>query len=124
MMSGDHASSNTWNNMQQGGAMTTAVGDPGGGGGMPMGPGGDPMSPNGQYGQPGQPDQSAFPYPGGGPPGGGEEKPAAAEKKTIRRVGAKPPPDRAPRSIYCFSVKNPFRKRIIELGRDGQRLCV
>ena len=36
-------------------------------------------------------------------------------QKTIRRVGAKPPPDRAPRSIYCFSVKNPIRKRIIEL---------
>ena len=76
MPSGDHASSNNWNNMQQGGAMTTAVGDPGGGYGQP---GADPMSPNGQYGQT-QPDggpAQAFPYPGGGPPGGpGDEKPA------------------------------------------------
>ncbi len=39
--------------------------------------------------------------------GGGEKKPQ-------RRVGAKPPPDRAPRSIYCFSVKNPLRKKCIE----------
>lgn len=36
------------------------------------------------------------------------------EKKPARRIGAKPPPDRAPRSIYCFSVKNPFRKKCIE----------
>ncbi len=38
-----------------------------------------------------------------------------AEKKPQRRVGAKPPPDRAPRSIYCFSVKNPLRKKFIEV---------
>ena len=86
MPSGDHASSNNWNNMQQGGAMTTAVGDPGGGGGYGQ-PGADPMSPNGQYGQT-QPDggpAQAFPYPGGGPPGGpGDEKPAEKGRCNIQ----------------------------------------
>ena len=59
---------------------------------------------------------------GGLPPnanavGGGAVQPVAGgggEKKPQRRVGAKPPPDRAPRSIYCFSVKNPLRKKCIE----------
>ncbi|XP_071748883.1 muscle calcium channel subunit alpha-1 isoform X29 [Lepeophtheirus salmonis] len=36
------------------------------------------------------------------------------EKKPIRRIGAKPPPDRAPRSIYCWTIKNPIRKRFIQ----------
>ena len=88
---------------------------------------GDPgamMSPNGT--SPGQqqtsPDGQAFFPPGGGPPGGPDGAPPA-EKKTIRRVGAKPPPDRAPRSIYCFSVKNPLRKRLIELGCNLRQSC-
>lgn len=69
--------------------------------------------------------QTALDAPGSPPsgpgPGGGrgvngmeEKPPGAAERKPARRVGAKPPPDRAPRSIYCFSVKNPFRKKCIE----------
>jgi len=36
------------------------------------------------------------------------------DKKPVRRIGAKPPPDRAPRSIYCFSIKNPFRKKCLQ----------
>lgn len=38
----------------------------------------------------------------------------AADKKPVRRIGAKPPPDRAPRSIYCFNLKNPMRKKCIQ----------
>ena len=49
-------------------------------------------------------------HPGGGGGGGLH----GADKKPQRRVGAKPPPDRAPRSIYCFSLKNPIRKKCIE----------
>ena len=48
------------------------------------------------------------------PPMGGAGGGGGGEKKPQRRVGAKPPPDRAPRSIYCFSVKNPLRKKCIE----------
>ena len=46
-------------------------------------------------------------------PTNGTVKPPA-EKKPARRIGAKPPPDRAPRSIYLFSLKNKFRKKCIE----------
>ncbi|XP_059091600.1 muscle calcium channel subunit alpha-1-like isoform X4 [Tigriopus californicus] len=77
-------------------------------------PGGESSNWQGQPGDPG----------GGGGAEGGEaageevmedEKPTTvAEKKPARRIGAKPPPDRAPRSIYCFSVKNKFRKKCIE----------
>ena len=31
------------------------------------------------------------------------------EKKPARRVGAKPPPDRAQKSMGCLSLKNPLR---------------
>merc|ERR1719471_2620319 len=34
-------------------------------------------------------------------------------KKPVRRVGAKPPPDRAQKAIGCLSLKNPFRKHCI-----------
>jgi hypothetical protein len=43
-----------------------------------------------------------------------QQKPSMMDKKPVRRIGAKPPPDRALRSIYCFSVKNPFRKKCIQ----------
>ena len=43
-----------------------------------------------------------------------QQKPSMMDKKPVRRIGAKPPPDRAPRSIFCFSVKNPFRKKCIQ----------
>ena len=32
-----------------------------------------------------------------------------ADKKPARRVGAKPPPDRAQQSMGCLSLKNPLR---------------
>ena len=32
-----------------------------------------------------------------------------ADKKPARRVGAKPPPDRAQKSMGCLSLKNPLR---------------
>ena len=101
--------------------MTTAVGDPGGGGmGGPIGPGDPAGAMNGQQQPDGGPGNAFFPSSGGG--GMPDELPPV-EKKPMRRVGAKPPPDRAPRSIYCFSVKNPLRKRIIELGRFLSQSC-
>ena len=33
-------------------------------------------------------------------------------KKPVRRVGAKPPPDRAQKAIGCLSLKNPFRSLV------------
>lgn len=30
-------------------------------------------------------------------------------------AGAKPPPDRAPRSIFCFGLKNPIRKKCLQI---------
>jgi voltage-dependent calcium channel L type alpha-1D len=37
------------------------------------------------------------------------------DKKPVRRIGAKPPPDRAPRAIFCFGLKNPLRKKCLEI---------
>merc|ERR1719342_198442 len=36
-------------------------------------------------------------------------------KKPTRRPGVKPPPDRAKRSIYCFTLKNPIRQLFIKI---------
>lgn len=73
------------NNYGGGGPPPTADGAAGGVAAQPLGPDGLPLP---------------------------QDKPM--EKKPARRIGAKPPPDRAPRSIYCFSVKNTFRKKCIE----------
>lgn len=57
----------------------------------------------------------------GAPPGPVEAEPPAEkkesmmDKKPVRRIGAKPPPDRAPRAIYCFSLKNPIRKKCLQI---------
>jgi len=62
--------------------------------------------------------------PNGIPPPGGDASPAAGgppsepkaePKKQVRRVGAKPPVDRDPHSLYCLSLKNPLRKKLIEI---------
>ena len=45
----------------------------------------------------------------------GLPQPKAAPKPQVRRIGAKPPPDRAPRSIYCFTLKNPLRKLCLQI---------
>lgn len=37
------------------------------------------------------------------------------DKKPVRRIGAKPPPDRAPRAIYCFGLKNPIRRKCLQI---------
>ena len=81
---------------------TTAAAGPGvaatpGGGGP-----GDPMM-GSNPGDPGVPNMQPK------PPGQ-----SMMDKKPVRRIGAKPPPDRAPRSIYCFSIKNPFRKKCLQ----------
>lgn len=47
---------------------------------------------------------------GGGPMNGLQSKlQTMTEKKPARRVGAKPPPDRAQKSMGCLSLKNPLR---------------
>ena len=38
-------------------------------------------------------------------------------KKPVRRVGAKPPPDRAQKAIGCLSLKNPFRSLVVAFTR-------
>ncbi len=50
----------------------------------------------------------------GGPGGAGQQK---APPKQVRRIGAKPPPDRAPRSIYCITLKNPIRKLCLQVRK-------
>ena len=53
------------------------------------------------------------------PPVGVQPQPPAGQglidKKPVRRIGAKPPPDRAPRSIFCFGLKNPIRKKCLQI---------
>ncbi len=78
---------------------------PGGGGVPPPGVGGDM---GGNYGV-----TADAPY--GIDPVTGEKKESVMDKKPLRRIGAKPPPDRAPRSIFCFSIKNPIRKKCIQI---------
>ena len=46
---------------------------------------------------------------GAGGAGAGGGKLQMADKKPARRVGAKPPPDRAQKSMGCLSLKNPLR---------------
>ena len=43
----------------------------------------------------------------------GAEPPEA--KKTVRRMGAKPPIDRDPHALFCVGLKNPIRKKLIEI---------
>ena len=33
----------------------------------------------------------------------------------VRRVGAKPPVEREPHALYCFGLKNPLRKLLLEI---------
>ena len=40
---------------------------------------------------------------------------AAEPKKTVRRVGAKPPIERDPNTLWVFGLKNPLRKKLITL---------
>jgi len=44
----------------------------------------------------------------------GQQKPPTRQ---VRRIGTKPPPDRAPRSIYCFTLKNPLRKLCLQVRK-------
>ncbi len=64
-------------------------------------------------GEMGGPSDGVVPY--GIDPVTGEKKESVMDKKPVRRIGAKPPPDRAPRSIYCFSLKNPIRKKCLQI---------
>ena len=41
--------------------------------------------------------------------------PPAEPKKNVRRVGAKPPVDREPYALWVFGLKNPLRKKLIEI---------
>jgi len=57
--------------------------------------------------------------PNGAPPANGVANgaPPGSEppKKQVRRVGAKPPIEREPHALYCFSLKNPIRKVLLEI---------
>ena len=70
---------------------------------------------------PSQPPPGSTPAPGQDPaaPASGPppEKQDQMSKKPTRRPGVKPPPDRAKRSIYCFSLKNPIRQLFIKVRR-------
>ena len=105
-MMGD-SGANGWGDPMSGG--TPAVE---GGAGAPPAPynNGDPGAPTGGGAGPGG---GAAPPPAQAPPA--EEKPSMMDKKPVRRIGAKPPPDRAPRAIYCFSLKNPIRKKFLDI---------
>ena len=69
--------------------------------------------------QPGE--QGALPGPQGAaqppPPGPQTEGGGGGQmnKKPTRRPGIKPPPDRAKRSVYLFSLKNPIRQLFIKV---------
>jgi len=69
--------------------------------------------------QPGE--QGALPGPQGAaqppPPGPQTEGGGGGQmnKKPTRRPGIKPPPDRAKRSVYLFSLKNPIRQLFIKI---------
>ena len=48
----------------------------------------------------------------------GEAEPPAEEapkKSGARRVGAKPPIEREPYSLWCLGLKNPVRKKLLEI---------
>ena len=68
-------------------------------------------------------EQGALPGPQGapqppppGPQGDGAGGGGQMNKKPTRRPGIKPPPDRAKRSIYLFSLKNPIRQLFIKVN--------
>ena len=50
----------------------------------------------------------------GEPPVANGEPPAEV-KKTARRVGAKPPIEREPYALWCIGLKNPIRKKLLEV---------
>ncbi len=117
-MSGDqYNASSAWDN-PRGGGVGGAMTDPGGGGGggygSPTSPNGTGYAGDGADGAAGGEGAAAGGEPQLGPDGLPLADKPNVEKKSTRRIGAKPPPDRAPRSIYCFSAKNPFRKKCIE----------
>jgi len=70
-----------------------------------------PAIENGGGGQPGQ-QPGQLPQPSEQQPG---ERQDQMSKKPTRRPGVKPPPDRAKRSIYLFSLKNPIRQLFIQI---------
>ena len=86
--------------------------DANGGGGMAGGAGAPEAAMPPYGGDPNANNASSVPQPPGAqaPP-----TQSLIDKKPVRRIGAKPPPDRAPRSIFCFSVKNPIRKKCLEI---------
>ena len=81
--------------------------------------GGERSAPAYQPPQPGE--QGALPGPQGAaqpPPPGPQTEGGGGQmnKKPTRRPGIKPPPDRAKRSIYLFSLKNPIRQLFIKVN--------
>ena len=65
---------------------------------------------NGTGKEPGAANGEAAPLPNGE---AGEAPPEV--KKTARRVGAKPPIEREPYALWCIGLKNPIRKKLLEV---------
>ena len=72
---------------------------------------------NGGGGQGGQAGGTAPAQPGLQEQQTGERQDQMSKKPT-RRPGVKPPPDRAKRSIYLFSLKNPIRQLFIKVNLE------
>ena len=66
-----------------------------------------PVTQNGNGKEPGAPNGEAAPMANG--------EAAPEPKKTARRVGAKPPIEREPYSLWCIGLKNPIRKKLLEV---------
>ena len=75
-----------------------------------------PAIENGGGGQGGQGGVQQPSQPPGLQEGQTGEKQDQMSKKPTRRPGVKPPPDRAKRSIYLFSLKNPIRQLFIKVN--------
>ena len=61
--------------------------------------------------------QNLQPVQASGPDQQAGERQDQMSKKPTRRPGVKPPPDRAKRSIYLFSLKNPIRQLFIKVSQ-------
>ena len=66
-----------------------------------------PVTQNGNGKEPGAANGEAAPMANG--------EAAPEPKKTARRVGAKPPIEREPYSLWCIGLKNPIRKKLLEV---------
>ena len=67
-----------------------------------------PVTQNGNGKEPGAANGEAAPMANG-------EAAPEPKKQSSRRVGAKPPIEREPYSLWCIGLKNPIRKKLLEV---------